>query len=41
VNFDYAKFWQELTPKKIQKAAKKFMNEQSSIEIIQTAAEVK
>ena len=40
-DFDYNAFWESLTPKKIQKAAKKFLNEDSVIEVIQTSEEVK
>ncbi|MCK5856136.1 MAG: insulinase family protein [Bacteroidales bacterium] len=36
-NFDYNKFWEGLTSKKIQKAAKKFLDANSVIEIIQTS----
>ena len=36
-NFDYNKFWEGLTAKKIQKAAKKYLNENSIVEIIQTS----
>ena len=36
-NFDYDKFWETLTPKKIQKAAQKFLNNESVLEVIQTA----
>ena len=36
-NFDYNKFWEGLTAKKIQKAANKYLNENSVVEIIQTS----
>ena len=36
-NFDYNKFWDSLTPKNIQKAAKKFLDANSVVEIIQTS----
>ena len=40
-NFDYAGFWESLTPKDIQKAAKKYLKEDQVIEVIQTANAVK
>jgi len=36
-NFDYDKFWSNLTAKKIQKAAKKYLDANSVVEIIQTS----
>ncbi len=39
-NFDYNKFWDELSPKDLQKAAKKFLDANSVIEIIQTAEQI-
>ena len=36
LNFDYIKFWNSITPKKVQKAANKFLSKDRSIEIIQT-----
>jgi len=35
-NFDYIKFWSSITPKKVQKAANKFLSKDVSVEIIQT-----
>ena len=36
-NFDYDKFWENLTPKDVQKAAKKYLDANSVVEIIQTS----
>lgn len=36
-NFDYVKFWESMTAKKVQKAAKKFLDMEKTIEVIQTA----
>jgi len=36
-NFDYVKFWQNLSTKDVQKAAKKFLNTNSVVEIIQVS----
>lgn len=39
-DFDYDKFWKSLTPKKVQKAAQKFLKEDSVLELIQTANDI-
>jgi zinc protease len=36
-NFDYIKFWESITAKKVQKAAKKFLDMEKTVEVIQTA----
>jgi len=36
-DFDYNKFWENLTPKDLQKAAKKYLDANSVVEIIQTS----
>ena len=36
-NFDYNKFWENLSPKDVQKAAKKYLDANSVVEIIQTS----
>jgi len=37
IDFDYIGFWNALTPKKIQKAAKKFLNPESVVQLVQTS----
>lgn len=37
LNFDYNKFWQELTPKQVQKAARKYLKPKSVVQLVQTS----
>lgn len=40
INFDYEKFWSNLTPKKVQKAAKKYLDSKVALQLVMSSTNV-